>query len=419
MFTLQNTHRGTSSTDRQLPQRVFWLGLLVLSLFLYLPAQAQETPDAAPDLLASAPRGTVIGRVTNGTAASPAPASISVTLLINHENVTQAHLETVTDADGSFQFSDVPIVNGYEYVTAALYRDRIFNSPFVIGDGATTTLTLPINIYELTEDPSVLSISSSTAQVTAQGSTLEVRQVLRFNNTSDRLYTSSTDLGGGRFGSVLVALPPGAQVVSLDNQTRYIVSTRDFTVLDTAPILPGDEHVIILAYIIPYDGTAALIEQPLNYPFTGQAQLLVSPTTLKLQSDQLAPTGEQTIADKVYSGYAGTLQLKAGDVIRYELSGAAAPGASGIALQTTAENGSSVVVFVLTALIGLGLLATVIALVLRRRHNAAPRPEQLMDALSQQIALLDRKHAAGELPHDLWHQQRRPLQARLDELQGN
>jgi hypothetical protein len=375
---------------------------------------------ATPDLVTIAPRGMVTGKVTNGTAASPAPSNISVTLLINHENATVVHMDTQTAADGSFQFNDVPIVTGYDYVAAALYRDRIFNSAFVVGDAATTALTLPISIYELTEDSTVLSISSSEAQLNAHGSTLEVKQVIRFHNSSDRLYTTSKDLGDGRFGSVLISLPPGAQVVSLDNQTRYIVSPTDFSILDTTPVLPGDAHVVIIAYIIPYDGNAALIEQPMNYPFDGQASLLVSPNTIQIKSQQLPQAGEQPIAETVYKRYAGLVKLKPGDVIRYEVGGAA--GVSNFSATTVTNvpaGGNNTILFILTALIGLGLGATILALVLRQRQQNQPaRPDQLIDALTRQIALLDQKHAAGELAHDLWHQQRKPLQARLEELQG-
>ncbi len=390
--------------------------LLLFSLVASI-VSAQDT--ATPDVMASAPRGIVTGTVTNGTAASPSPTNINVTLLINHENATLQHMETVTGTDGSYQFTDVPIVAGYDYVAAALYRDRIFNSPFLVGDTTTTNLNLPINIYELTEDPSVLSISSSEAQVNVQGSTLEVRQVIRFKNSSDRLYTTSTDLGGGRFGSVLITLPPGAQLVSFDNQTRYIVAPNDFTVLDTSPILPGDVHVSVLAYIMPYDGSAALIEQPMNYPFDGQARLLVAPNTLQVKSGQLPPIGDQTVGDKQYKGFSGSLKLKAGEVIRYEISGAAANSnnPSAIISTITAPTNNNTVLFILTALIGIGLAATVLVMVLRQRKNQPPRPDQLIDALTQQIALLDQKHQAGELPHDLWHHQRKPLQARLDELQ--
>ncbi len=383
-------------------------------------AAAQGTPTATVDLITGAPHGTVTGKVTNGTAASPAPSNVAVTLLINHDDNTVFHLNTQTAADGSFQFNDVPLVTGYDYVTAAFYRDHIFNSAFLVGNTANTALDLPINIYELTEDPSVLSISSSEAQLNAQNGTLEVRQVLRFHNSSDRLYTTSKDLGDGRFGSVLISLPPGAQVVSLDNQSRYIVSPTDFTVLDTTPVLPGDEHVVIIAYFIPYDGNDALIEQPVNYPFEGQAKLLVSSDDLKIKSQQLPDAGSQPVNETVYKSYTGALKLKSGDVIRYEVSGAA--GVSDFSAKTIAKvpaGGNDTILFVLTGLIGLGVVATILALLLRQRQQNQPaRPDQLIDALTRQINLLDQKHAAGELPHDIWYQQRKPLQARLEELQG-
>lgn len=412
-----------SESGSRRTRNVCLVSLLSIAFYILIfsPVAAQGTPTATTDPITTAPRGTVSGKVTNGTAASPSPANISVTLLINHNNATVQHMDTQTAADGSFEFKDVPIVKGYEYVAAALYRDRIFNSGFQYGKSESTTIDLPIIIYELTEDSSVLSISSSEAQLIADNGTLEVRQVIHFKNSSDRMYTTSKDLGDGRFGSVLISLPPGAQVVTLDNQSRYIVSTKDFTVLDTSPVLPGDVHNIILSYIIPYDGTAALIEQQMNYPFEGQARLLVAQNNLQIKSDQMPSTGNQMVNDTQYKRFGGDLKLKAGDVIRYEVSGVTTSNLSASNSSTakvTATGGSNTILFILIALIGIGILAAILAVVLRQQQNRPIQSGQLIDALTKQIALLDQKHASGELPHDLWHQQRRPLEARLKELQG-
>jgi len=394
--------------------------VLLLMCGAILPIHAQDAATATPDVLAIAPRGTITGKVSNGTAASTVPTSLNITLLINNNDVTVQRMETQSSADGSFQFTDVPMITGYDYVTAASYRDRIFNSIFQVGNAAKTSLDLPITIYELTEDPSVLSISRSEAQLNALAGALEVRQVIHFKNSSDRLYTTSKDLGNGRFGSVLISLPPGAQVVSLNNEPRYIVSVKDFTVLDTNPVLPGDSHVVVVAYIIPFDGSAAIIEQPMNYPFEGQAKLLLVQNTLKIKSQQLATAGSQPIAEIVYQSYSGTLKLKAGEVIQYEVSGTVSSSNTISSTSSAKPAGSnSAILLVLTALIVIGIIAAIAALVLQQRQQRPPRPEQLIEALTQQIALLDQKHAAGQLPHDLWHQQRRPLQARLEELQGD
>ena len=67
--------------------RLSWLRFIALVCFLTLVCSrytfAQETSTPTPDVISTAPRGTVTGKVTNGTAASPAPTNITVTLLIN------------------------------------------------------------------------------------------------------------------------------------------------------------------------------------------------------------------------------------------------------------------------------------------------------------------------------------------------
>src|ERR1041385_8219075 len=87
-----------------------WRVMILLFTMLLMGsgyATAQETPTPTPDVVTNAPRGTVTGKVTNGTAASSAPSNVSVTLLINHEDATVVHMDTKTAADGSFQFNDV------------------------------------------------------------------------------------------------------------------------------------------------------------------------------------------------------------------------------------------------------------------------------------------------------------------------
>lgn len=373
---------------------------------------AQDTPTATAVI--SAPLGIVSGKITNATAASSVPAGLTVSLFARDPNgATVQKLDVITQADGSYRFDNVPMVMEYEYVTAVVYRDQVFSSLFIKGDPATATLDLPIQIYELTEDPSVLTISGTEAQVRVVGDTLEVRQVVRFSNNSDRLFTTTSTTGDGRFASVLVTLPPGAQVVSFDNSARYIVSEQDFTVLDTTPVLPGNEHLVVVVYVLPYDGSPALIEQVVNYPFDGEVRLLVSGDVLQVKSEQLQPLGDETVGDKPYHAFRGTLQLQPGGVIGYELSGGgAAAQSSGNA---TSSNG---ILVVLTALIGLALVGLGAALFLRGRQHQTVNPDQLINALVQQIEGLDRQHAAGTLAHDLWHRQRATLQARLDELLG-
>ena len=371
-------------------------------------SEANQTPSVT---------GTVSGHVTNGTAASGLPADLQISLVVSNQGGLVKQLQTPLAADGSYTFADVPIITGADYVVAAVYRERLFTSEFVTGDASKTAMDMPLTIYELTEDPAVISITGVVAQVSATGDTLEVREVMRFKNTSDRVFTSSNDLGGNRFASLIVALPPGAQVVSFDDPQRYVVSDKDFSFVDTAPVYPNEDHLAVVVYILPYDGNASLIEQAVNYPLDGQVRLLMYPQNLNVSSEQLPRIGPQALGDKTYESYGATLQLKPSDVIRYEISGAAAAGAS-ISGTTQTVTNNNLLPILLLIVGGAAVLAGFILFVRGRSTPAVANKQQLIDALVQQIAEMDAAHSAGELNHDLWQRQRAQLKARLAELLG-
>ena len=383
--------------------------------------QIPPTPDAAAAAEATAEvtaavHGTITGMVTNGTSASTVPSDLQVNLIISSGGNLVSRQQTNL-SDTSFTFTDVPIIAGADYVTAVIYRDRLFTSSFVSGDELVTTMDMPITIYELTEDPAVLSISGVVTQVSAIGDTLEVRQVFRFNNSGDRVFTTSNSLGDNVFASVIVSLPPGAQVVSFDDPNRYVVSDQNFSIVDTAPVFPGDDHLVVVVYILPYDGSPALIEQPVNYPMNGQVQLLVYPESLSVTSEQLPSLGPRTLGNNTYQAYGTTLSLASGDVIRYELSGAAAPAAEDVSVTTS--SGDSNALPILLGIIGVAAILAGVLLYLRGRKPAPANNAKLIDALMRQIAELDDAHAAGQLNHDLWHRQRDQLKAHLAELMGD
>lgn len=389
---------------RRLIAAVFIL-LLTISL-----VRAQET--ATPDALVSAPRGTITGHITNGTAASTIPADMKVTLFIRDSKTKQTtqQAQTTSATDGSFSFTDVPLSAEYEYAAAAGYRQRAFSSDFVAGNSAGLDLT--VTVYELTEDVAVLSIKSSKIQVTVSETTMEVQQAIEFSNHSDRVFTGSTALGDGRYPSVIISLPPGSVVVGYDTPSRYQAIQQSYTVLDTAPVLPGDNHTVVVVYILPYDGNPAVIEQPFNYPFEGNARLLVSPETVAIKSGQFAEQGSETINDHTYKAYDAALKLPAGDVLRYEIGGKISVATT--AVPSTGSSGIGILVAIILIAIGV----VVLALYFRGRQSATPSKDQLINALTQQIETLDRQHQTGELNHDIWHRQRGALQARLSQLTG-
>jgi hypothetical protein len=241
---------------------------------------------------------------------------------------------------------------------------------------------------------------------------LEVTQVMSFSNSSDRAFSTSQAASDGRAISIAVPLPVGSVIAGLINQGRYVILPDQYTVLDTVPVLPGDDHIVHFVYLIPYDSGGAVIEQPLAYNLTGQVRLLLSPDTLTASSEQLAPLGVETIGQRRFQSYGGTLTLTAGSSLRYTLSGAPAPAGaadSGI----TADN----LPLVILAVIGLQVVifSGIYLLIDRRRRRAAPAlaDGRLIDALIRQIADLDADFEAGKIEKSVYERQRALLKDRL------
>ncbi|NWF70608.1 MAG: cytochrome c [Chloroflexi bacterium] len=379
--------------------------------------QTIAPPITTPEVV-GAP-GTITGRVANGTAGGTVPADTQVTLhFINADLTTERLFLAPISADGSFVFSDVPFEDGANYFASVPYQERVFASTPAQATAATTTLHLPITIYESTDDVSVIRIVGTVLQVSpsATGDGLEFLQVIRFRNTSDRLFSTNLSVGASGFVSLVVELPPGAAVLGMQGQERYVVLQEQYTVIDTLPVLPDDEHLVQIVYFVPYDSGGAIIEQPFNYALDGAVRVLLrSGSGLTLQSAQLAPLGPQMIGSNAFESFGATLTLNPRAALRFDLNGALRLPAAVV----PANN----VVLLLVTFTALVVLALMIFIVLRQRTlRRVPTPavvqdkDKLIDTLVRQIAALDEQHDKGEINHDLYQQRRAALKARLAEL---
>ncbi len=390
-------------------------------------ASAGANPAAAP--LSAPTTATINGTIVNSTMGGELPSGDTPITLYVLSNAQQQGMGLVdsfetTSADGAFTFEDVTIDPTYTYVAIVPYRDRQFISEPLRGSNAAIgedgTLALPVEIHELTDDKSVIEIERMVMQITAQESGLQVVQVAAFRNTSDRMFTSSQALNedGTQFGSTVMFLPPGAVPAGMTDPQRYIYSEEDFAVIDTQPVLPttdpGSEHIMQAVYFLPYED-GAIIEHALPYDVEGTVRVLVSPQALDLTSEQLETMGAVNLGAAVYAEYGSAVNLVAGDVMRYELSGdldrvlaaAAVPGGS------SSGERWRILPTVLFAISGVTGAVAIGLFVYGRVNDSGKQTNREIDKLVAQIAELDAAHEAGTLNHDLWHQQRNELKARL------
>ncbi len=370
-------------------------------------AQSDETPTpVATEEAVPGVTGNMTGIISNGTATGTVPDGLPVVLNYGNETFTDS-VRTTAGPDGAFVFEDVPIGDDTNYMAIVLYRDRPFFSEIVPGNADAGTLDLPVTIYELTEDPSVINITGTVIQLTADGGNLNVLQIIYFQNNSDRLFTSTQSMEEGRFASLTIPLPPGAVVLGFDTQERYTILPEQYAVVDVLPVYPETDHSVEIVYLIPYEG-AAIIEQPLGYALEGEVRLLTTGDEITVNSDQLEPLGTESIGETEYESYGATLSLPAGDSIRFELLGELI-GDETVNTTNTPDNSLSTVLGVIVLA---GVLIGVAVLV-RRRGGGNQRH---IDLLIRQIAELDALHDSGQINHDVYQRQRAEYKARLEEL---
>jgi hypothetical protein len=352
--------------------------------------------------------GAIHGRIINGTEGGAAASGIMATLHILDSQFNGESLETNVGEDGLFVFNDVSIRNDRFYVATANYRGRIFGSQMVTGDSFVSSLDLPITIYEPTQDISAITITNFTMQIVGAPGSLQISQIVNFKNESDRVFSQDILGDAERYVSVTVPLPQGGQVLdTAGDSQRYVLSEDSRTLLDTRPVLPGENHSVHILYALPYENRTD-IQIPLDYALDGPVQLLVQPETLSVSSEQLEPRAPQTINGVPAQDFGATLSLAAGDMLNFSILNAA----SNLNNQATAPN---LLAYALIALGSLALLGAAVIYTIGRRTSTA-NSDLIREIIAEQIAALDDLHAQGKIETAAYEAQRAHLKARLTRL---
>lgn len=387
------------------------------------PASTEEATKL-PATAAAQGTGVINGNITNGTAGGKVPPNLELVLHILDQNSNETTQNTTADASNNFSFKNVPIQADRVYVVTTKYLDRVFGSDFVNGDLTKTTLDMPVKIYELTSAPDVIKLTSLTTQVNASGDQLQIAQVIHVQNTSDKMFTGNQKIDQDRYPSITFALPKGASIMGFANdESRYSIAQDGTTITDTAPVVPGDDHVMHVIYTMPYkDGMT--VEQSIPYAVDGMVQLLLQPETMTAKTDQLASLGVQTQTQRNtnYQAYANGVKLTPGSVLKYELHGSAA------ATTNASASGGNVISreLIVGLLVGVGIGIVLVGVVFMVRDRMVgrkpaaneydPATQQRIDALIDQLAQLDDEFSSGKVDKKSYEKRRQRLKIRLSRL---
>ncbi len=358
----------------------------------------QGTPEASAGTTVA-----VTGVVANQTAGGSLPANLALILHAISADGQSAHtFDASASADGGYRFENVPFEVGGQYVITASYEGAAFSSELITATSTDALQNIPLNIYEVTNDPSAVAVNGLLSMLqTKADNSLEVVQIFDFANTSDHAYLKQSD--GSAFSSS-VRLPTGAAYEDFSGGS-YQISADGTQILDTQPVLPGASHVMHVAFVVPYSGSTD-ISQPLDFPLNGQLEVMTT-GGMSVSGDGVTRLGTRQLGDRTFVSYGGQFTQQAGESLRYSVSG------SDVVQGTTSGTTSSGVGVIAYLLIGAGLLAIGAAFGFfmreRKETNVILSPNMLM----KQIADLDMRHENGEIDESSYQKQRSVLKARL------
>jgi hypothetical protein len=348
--------------------------------------------------------GTVVGEVTNGTPAGVVPDELVVTLhAFSGMEETTVYTTTVV-SDRAFRFENVSFDEGETLVARAFYNGVAYFSELAPVEPPRQEMSLPLTIYETTDDRSNVSVAQLHVFLERSGGRLQIGQYCVVSNTGDRTYVGSLAADSGIRTTWSVRLPGGAQNLRFDSGGlggRFVATEDGFA--DTRAVPPGQSGVeASFTYDVPYSPESLRLEQAFDVPV--RSVVLVLPgDDLGLEGAGLSSEGAlETEMGPAVSYTAGPLD--AGDFLSFTVVSRESPAEG---TRRASSNGLAV------GIIALAVAGGAVFLLWR-----SPLPQEIppdVRSRVEAIAALDRDFEEGRIGQDVYRKERRALKRRLRE----
>ncbi len=297
-------------------------------------AQEPPTPDVTPEttpVIRKTIQGSVSGTVTIGTGGLVLPSDAQISLhIVDAISQTETIQTTTISTENRYLFQDVPITDGDFYFVLMSVNGRNFASNPVEGDIRFPNLDLPITVYDVITDPSVIIIENMVVQIRPTQGVLGFTQVVQVRNQSNRLYIGGIPTVNDLTATFELTLPVGALVtetlVMLNNEiapmrpSSFVVDNSTFKVQYTEAIFPDLDYLFVINYLMPYEQDAVM-EFPVWHRFDGDMRLLIGTDELQVIGDNIESLGAQAVGEIEFLAYGASYDLFPNDTIRYELRG--------------------------------------------------------------------------------------------------
>ena len=341
----------------------------------------------------------ISGRITTGTAGASLPVDLSITVVGLVETNEVFRLQVTPSAQGNWSAENFP-ESALRFFVAVVYKGVTYSR--VLEQTGLEHPTIDLIIYEpTTNDDSVVSVLSDTITLLQgkEAGTIEVLQLLRVTNTSDRTFVGSAS-GTGPVAIVRVPVAQGGfDVLPTDEMNREGIAKTQEGIATTAPLLPG-ESTISYVYRVRASRTGWQLRREVFYP-TAKTDILIGPALELRAGPGFSFAESKELGGKTYRRYRGK-KLLPGAVLGVDIGYADTAG-SGLWLG---------LVGIVAALIAVVIAAGVIRR--RRRMNEVTEDKTATRASAvEQIALLDIEHEAGTISDEDYRGRRENMKSQI------
>jgi hypothetical protein len=379
------------------------------------PASTQlTTPSANVTTTAVAPLGNISGNLINGSGGN-IPAGQKVTLegfdkdqAGTYQNVME--LVAPVDPNGSYSFLGVEVPQGRAFIVVTSWESVEYQSEPVLVSTSTTEFTIPITIYEKTNDSKVLALNQvHLIFELSSHKEIQVTELFIVTNPGKQVVVVASD------GTTIPFLQTPKNAAGL----QYQLSQGSAPLLNATggfAIVPGadKQYGFIASYTMPYTNNLKF-DQPFSLPVSSLTVFV--PQGMRARGEQLTDAGLQDVQGKSYQMYQANKIASGGS---FSLTLAGKPGGStgsAVSRQTWVLIGIGVVGLLL---VGLGIF-----LYLRDRARFKKEIEsdqnvieadalgEDRDSIMDAMIALDDRYKAGEIPKGAYASRRQELKNRL------
>lgn len=354
---------------------------------------------------------TFVGQVSNETPGAAVPAGLPVTLHVLSGLQIEEHT-AILDSGGAFRFDDVALAEGDIVAARVVYQGAAYFSASIAFDPAQGEISLPIVVYEATEDISSVLVTHLHLFLSLVGDHLQVEEYYLIGNEGDRTFVGVEEAQTGRRVTLPLVLPSEAEGLWFGDAglgERYLVQEEGF--FDTEPVLPGAATVeISLSYELPYQ-EGMQVERTFAVPVQSVAVVL-SENGLLVEGAGVELAGAlDTPAGLALTYAAGP--LAAGEPLVFALATSPWP-ASETAASTDLRSVDGGAWETAAGLAALALALVIVYLVWRAPAAGSP-PEEVRPLVAD-LAALDAEFEAGRVDEEAYRRKRKALKMRIQAL---